>query len=148
MGRTAAGVRGINLSANDIVVSMVVTKRLDTQVLIIAENGYGKRTNFEDFRLTNRGGKGVISMKITPKTGNVVRMVTALDTQDLIIMTTKGILMRQPMASIRTIGRNTQGVRLINIGVGDSIADITTAAHEEKEEDNNGNDIINDNIVD
>ena len=134
MGRTAAGVRGIKLADNDIVVSMVTTKRLDTQVLVVAENGYGKRTNFEDFRLTNRGGKGVISMKITPKTGNVVRMVTALDTQDLIIMTTKGILMRQPMASIRTIGRNTQGVRLINIGDGDSIADIATAAHEERDD--------------
>ncbi len=142
MGRTAAGVRGINLKTGDDVVSMVVTKRLDTQVLTIAEKGYGKRTNFEDFRLTNRGGKGVISMKITPKTGNIVRMVTALDTQDLIIMTTKGILMRQPMSSIRTIGRNTQGVRLINIGKGDSIADITTAMHEEKDDNDNSNNAI------
>jgi DNA gyrase subunit A len=134
MGRTASGVRGINLTNDDIVVSMVVIKRLDTQLLTIAENGFGKRTNFEDFRLTNRGGKGVISMKITNKTGNVVRMISALDTQDLIVITTKGILIRQPISSIRTIGRNTQGVKLIRLDNGDTIADITTIAHSDQTE--------------
>jgi len=131
MGRTAAGVRGISLQKDDIVISMIVIKRQDSQVLVVSENGYGKRTKFEDFRLTNRGGKGVISMNVTPKTGRVVRLVTALDTQDLIVMTVKGILIRQAMERIRTIGRNTQGVKLIRLDEGDSIADITTIAHEE-----------------
>jgi DNA gyrase subunit A len=133
MGRTAAGVRGISLQKNDDVISMMVIKRQDSQVLIVSENGYGKRTKFEDFRLTNRGGKGVISMNVTTKTGNVVRLVTAQDTQDLIVITTNGILIRQAISAIRTIGRNTQGVKLIKLGENDSIADITTIAHEETE---------------
>ena len=141
MGRTATGVRGISLQKDDTVVSMIVIKRADSQVLVVSENGYGKRTKFEDFRLTNRGGKGVISMNITPKTGKVVRLVTALDTQDLIVITVKGILIRQAMERIRTIGRNTQGVKLIRLDEGDSIADITTIAHEEVE----GNTV--DNII-
>jgi DNA gyrase subunit A len=134
MGRTAAGVRGIRLQENDIVVSMIVIKRLDSQVLVVSERGLGKRTKYEDFRLTNRGGKGVISMNITAKTGKVVRLVSALDTQDLIVMTTNGILIRQPIVAIRTIGRNTQGVKLIRLDEGDSIADITTITHEDVEE--------------
>jgi DNA gyrase subunit A len=135
MGRTAAGVRGISLRSDDIVVSMLVIKRADSQVLVVSENGYGKRTKFEDFRLTNRGGKGVISMNVTSKTGKVVRLVTALDTQDLIVMTVNGILIRQAIERIRTIGRNTQGVKLIRLDEGDSIADITTIAHEENDND-------------
>ncbi|MDR0927524.1 MAG: DNA gyrase subunit A [Ignavibacteria bacterium] len=134
MGRTAAGVRGINLMSGDSIVSMIVIKRLDSQVLVVSERGYGKRTKFEDFRLTNRGGKGVISMNVTQKTGKVVRLVSALDTQDLIVITTNGILIRQPISAIRTIGRNTQGVKLIRLDDGDSIADITTIAHEETED--------------
>ena len=131
MGRTAAGVRGITLQKDDELVSMIIIKRQDSQVLVVAENGYGKRTKFEDFRLTNRGGKGVISMNVTAKTGKVVRLVTAFDTQDLIVITTNGILIRQAISAIRTIGRNTQGVKLIRLDEGDSIADITTIAHEE-----------------
>ena len=137
MGRTAAGVRGISLRGDDKVVSMIVIRRQDAQVLVVSERGFGKRTKFEDFRLTNRGGKGVISMNITQKTGDVVQLVTALDTQDLIVITVKGILIRQPIASIRTIGRNTQGVKLIRLDEGDSIADITTIAHQEVDEDKN-----------
>ncbi|MPM97203.1 DNA gyrase subunit A [bioreactor metagenome] len=137
MGRTAAGVRGILLQGDDRVISMMVIKRHDSQVLIVSERGYGKRTKFEDFRLTNRGAKGVISMNVTQKTGKVVRLVTAFDTQDLIVITTNGILIRQPISAIRTIGRNTQGVKLIRLDEGDSIADITTIAHEEQDDDSN-----------
>jgi len=126
MGRTAAGVRGIKLSKGDYVVSMLIIKRPDAQVLVVAENGFGKRTKYEDFRLTNRGGKGVIAMKITPKTGPITRMVIAYDTEDLVVITKNGILIRQSIENIRTIGRNTQGVKLIRLDSDDTIADITT----------------------
>ncbi len=131
MGRTAAGVRGISLMAGDRVMSMIVIKRPDTQVLVVGERGYGKRTKYEDFRLTKRGAKGVISMNITEKTGKVVGLLSASDTEDLVVMTTNGILIRQAIKPIRTIGRNTQGVRLIRLDKGDTIADITTVAKDE-----------------
>ena len=126
MGRTAAGVRGIRLGKNDYVVSMLIIKRSDAQVLVVSENGFGKRTKYEDFRLTNRGGKGVIAMRITPKTGPITRMIIAYDTEDLVVMTKNGILIRQSIENIRTIGRNTQGVKLIRLDDDDMIADITT----------------------
>ncbi|HPP40519.1 MAG TPA: DNA gyrase C-terminal beta-propeller domain-containing protein, partial [Candidatus Kapabacteria bacterium] len=108
-------------------------------------NGYGKRTKFEDFRLTRRGAKGVISMNVTEKTGKVVRLLTASDLDDLIVITQKGILIRQPVAAIRTIGRNTQGVKLIRLDEGDKIADVTIVNHENDDnEDNNENEIITD----
>lgn len=134
MGRTAAGVRGIRLGKDDKVVSMVVIKRQDEQVIVVSENGFGKRTKFEDFRLTNRGGKGVISMNITEKTGNVVSMMSATDNQDLVVVTNNGILIRQAVKDIRVIGRNTQGVKLIRLEDNDIIAGITTVTHEEDEE--------------
>ncbi|MDC1068017.1 DNA gyrase subunit A [Candidatus Kapabacteria bacterium] len=137
MGRTAAGVRGISLGKGDIVKSMVVIKRPDTQILVVGENGYGKRTNYEDFRLTKRGAKGVIAMNITDKTGKVVGLLSAFDTQDLVVMTTNGIIIRQTMSAIRTIGRNTQGVRLIKLGSSDSIADIASVTSEPNEDDDN-----------
>jgi len=148
MGRTATGVRGITLNKDDIVISMLVIKRLDSQVLVVSENGYGKRTKYEDFRLTNRGGKGVISMNVTPKTGKVVRLVMASDTQDLIVMTVNGILIRQAISAIRIIGRNTQGVKLIRLDEGDSIADITTIMHEDKEGDTNDSATVVDVVED
>lgn len=129
MGRNAYGVKGIDLKEDDKLVSMVVIKRPDTQVLVVGHNGYGKRTNYQDFRLTRRGAKGVISMNITEKTGKVVGMLSVTDSQDLIVMTQNGILIRQPIRDIRVIGRNTQGVKLIRLEPGDQIADITTVAH-------------------
>lgn len=133
MGRTAAGVRGIRLGNKDIVVSMLVIKRPDAQVLVVSENGFGKRTKYEDFRLTNRGGKGVIAMRITPKTGPITRMVIAYDTEDLVVITKNGILIRQSIENIRTIGRNTQGVKLIRLDNNDTIADITTIQDEDED---------------
>ncbi len=134
MGRTAAGVRGISLQGDDFVVSMIALKRADSQVIIIGQNGYGKRTRFEDFRLTRRGAKGVISMNVTEKTGQVVSIAEITDSDDLVVMTQKGILIRQPSDSIRIIGRNTQGVRLIRLDEGDTIADITIVPHDDEED--------------
>jgi DNA gyrase subunit A len=127
-------VKGINLQGEDYLVSMIVIKRPDSQILVISEKGFGKRTRYEDFRLTKRGARGVISMNVTPKTGKVVGMLSVLDTEDLVVMTEKGILIRQPVKAIRTIGRNTQGVRLIRLDNGDTIADTTVVSHEEVEE--------------
>lgn len=149
MGRTAAGVRGINLSGDDKVIGMIAIKRQDSQVLVVGEKGMGKRTRFEEFRLTKRGGKGVISMNVTDKTGKVVGLLSALDTEDLVVITVNGILIRQNISDIRTIGRNTQGVKLIRLGDGDSIADITTVTREEDDElegdDSDESTIIDDN---
>ena len=130
MGRTAVGVRGVNLSKDDYVVSMIVIKRPDSQIIVVSEKGFGKRTRYEDFRLTKRGAKGVIAMNVTPKTGKVVRMLSVVDTEDLVVITEKGILIRQPIKAIRTIGRNTQGVKLIRLGADDTIADITIVSRE------------------
>ncbi|ROL62299.1 DNA gyrase subunit A, partial [Bacteroidetes/Chlorobi group bacterium ChocPot_Mid] len=149
MGRTAAGVKGINLQGNDYVVSMVAVTRPDEQVIVIGEKGLGKRTRYEDFRLTKRGAKGVISMNITEKTGKVVRLLSALDTEDLIVITHKGVLIRQPVVDIRTIGRVTQGVRLIRLDEGDMIADITTVSKDagKPNGDTDDDDYIEDNDV-
>ena len=139
MGRTAVGVRGINLSRDDYVISMIVIKRPDSQILVVSEKGYGKRTRYEDFRLTKRGAKGVIAMNVTPKTGKLIRMLSVVDTEDLVVMTEKGILIRQPVKAIRTIGRNTQGVKLIRLGDDDTIAD-TTVVSRDNEADDDEND--------
>lgn len=134
MGRTAAGVIGMQLGDADKIISMVAIKRPDSQVIVVGENGYGKRTNYEEFRLTKRGAKGVISMNITDKTGEVVSIMEVQDSDDLVVMTTGGILIRQPVKDVRIIGRNTQGVRLIRLEEGDQIADITTVPHEEDDD--------------
>ena len=135
MGRTAAGVRGISLVGDDYVVSMVVIRHSNTQVLVVGENGFGKRTAYEDFRLTKRGAKGVKAMNITPKTGRVSGLLSAFDSQDLVVITEKGVLIRQAMKDIRVIGRNTQGVKLIRLDEGDRISDITTVNKEDDVDD-------------
>lgn len=145
MGRTATGVRGISLSDDDYVISMIVIKRADAQILVVSENGFGKRTRYEDFRLTKRGAKGVISMNVTEKTGKVVGLLPAVDSDDLVVMTTNGILIRQSVSNIRTIGRNTQGVKLIRLDEGDKIADITSVPRDDEEETNNDIDIYPEN---
>lgn len=145
MGRTAAGVIGMQLGDTEKIISMVSIKRPDSQIIVVGERGYGKRTNYEDFRLTKRGAKGVISMNITDKTGEVVSIMEVQDTEDLVVMTVGGILIRQQVKDIRIIGRNTQGVRLIRLEEGDRIADITTVPHEEDEDETDtveGNEII------
>ncbi len=139
MGRTAGGVKGISLSDGDRVVSQIVIKRPDQQVIVVSEKGYGKRTKYEDFRLTKRGAKGVISMSVTPKTGHVVRLVSASDSEDLVVMTTNGVIIRQHVDGIRTIGRNTQGVKLIKLDSDSMIADITCVTRDEDKVDDDEN---------
>lgn len=134
MGRAIAGVRGITLEPGDQVISMIAIKRPDTQIIVMGEKGTGKRTKYEDFRLTKRGARGVISMNITEKTGDVVALMAVHDSEDLVVMTVNGILIRQMVSKIPTLGRNTQGVRLIRLDEGDRIADITTVMREDDEE--------------
>lgn len=134
MGRTAAGVRGIRLSPMDIVVSMVAVNSPEQQILIVGENGYGKRTKVDEFRMTSRGSKGVISMKTTTKTGKVVGLITVMETDELVVMTQNAVIIRQSVKDISLLGRNTQGVRLIRLDQNDRIADITAVSREEEEE--------------
>lgn len=133
MGRAAAGVKGISLDTGHEVISLTAVRHSDAQVIVVGANGYGKRTKMEDFRMTKRGAKGVIAMNVTEKTGNICAILEVTDAEDLVVMTTNGILIRQPVKDIRTLGRNTQGVRLIRLEEGDSIADITTVTRDDDE---------------
>ncbi|MBU0985494.1 MAG: DNA gyrase subunit A [candidate division Zixibacteria bacterium] len=130
MGRTAYGVKGINLAEGDRVVGMVAVGR-DSSLLVVTENGYGKRTSIEDYRVTNRGGKGIINIKASERNGEVVSIKEVLDTDELILITKKGIANRQAVDQISVIGRNTQGVRLINLGKGDLVTDVARVVKEE-----------------
>lgn len=134
MGRNAAGVRGIRLEGDDRVVSMVAVAEPEANVMVVAERGYGKRSRVEDFRVTKRGAKGVRSMSLSEKTGNVIGVLKVEDDEDLMVMTTRGVVIRQPVAETRVMGRNTQGVRLIRLDDNDQIADITTVSASENEE--------------
>jgi len=124
MGRTAAGVRGIRLRGDDRVVGMVVNKHHDRTLLTVCENGHGKRSPIEDYRITNRGGKGIINIKATERNGAVVAIKEVIDEDELMIVTQNGILIRLPIADLSVIGRNTQGVRLIRIEEGDVVQDV------------------------
>ncbi len=123
MGRSAAGVRGINLAKNDMVIGMVVAKSSGS-VLVVSEKGYGKRSRIQDFRLTRRGGKGVIAIHITEKTGDLLAIKRVTDSDDLVIISSKGMVIRQHIKNIRIMVRNAQGVKLINLSEGDVIADV------------------------
>jgi len=132
MGRTAAGVKGITLrDESDEVVSMEILED-DLQVLTVTSKGYGKRTPAEDYRMTNRGGKGIITCNLTDKNGHVVAVKAVTGEEDLMIITESGVLIRMPVESISETGRNTQGVRLIKLNDGEEVA---TVARVEKEED-------------
>ena len=137
MGRAAAGVRGISLSdtPGDRVVGMVCLADPTQELLVVSENGYGKRSSLDEYRVTNRGGKGVRAMKITDKTGNLVAIKDVNDTDDLMIINKSGITIRLRMSDLRTIGRATQGVRLIKISANDEISSVAKVAADEKDED-------------
>jgi DNA gyrase subunit A len=136
MGRTATGVRGVRLSKDDIVVGMLVIKHQGATILVVTENGYGKRSDIKDYRITRRGGKGVITVKTTPKVGKMIALMGVVDKDELVIITTKGMVIRQAIKNLRVMGRNTQGVRVINLKDKDSIADIAKVVTED--EDING----------
>ena len=138
-GRKTMGVRGIALSSkSDFVVGMLVVKREGT-ILVATEKGYGKRTDVIQYRTQKRGGKGVMTMRTTDKTGKMVSIMEVVDSDDLIVITNKGVLMRQPISKIRTIGRVTQGVRLVKLDKGSTISSITRVAKEEEETEEIGN---------
>lgn len=123
MGRSAAGVKGITLRKDDEVIGMVIVKREDT-LLTICENGLGKRSNVSDYRTQSRGGKGIIAMKVNEKTGPLVAVLEVVDNEDIIIITSNGVVIRQHISKISVIGRNTQGVRLIRLDEKDHIGDV------------------------
>jgi len=129
MGRTATGVNGIRLAKDDEVIGMVTTKR-DTTILVVTNKGYGKRTEKKDYPTIRRGGKGVITMKATPKTGYMVAIMDVTDDEDLMIISTRGIVIRQQMSQINVMGRNTQGIRLIKLKTDDYISDVAKVKRE------------------
>lgn len=132
MGRTAAGVRGIKLPGKDNkVVGMVVVKREGGTLLAVSENGYGKRTDIKDYPVIRRGGVGVITLKTSVRNRKMVTLREVVDSDDLMIITEKGILIRLPVSTIRTISRNTQGVKLINLDDNDSISAVTRVVEHE-----------------
>ena len=135
MGRTATGVRGINLEEDDKVIGMVCVSRADTQLLVVSEKGYGKRSDIEDYRITSRGAKGVKTLNITDKTGTLVAIKEVTDDDDLMIITKNGIAIRIKIADLRVMGRNTQGVRLIRLNETDAIASVTRIIREDEEEE-------------
>lgn len=123
VGRNSIGVRGITLEGDDEVIGMIAVNDLEKEsVLVLSENGYGKRSAIEDYRITNRGGKGVITLNITEKTGKLISIQSVTDEDGLMIINRSGVAIRMPMDGIRIMGRNTQGVRLISLRDGDSIA--------------------------
>jgi len=138
MGRTASGVRGITLgNVNDTVVGMVVLEpdNMEQNVLVVSQKGYGKRSQIEDYRLTNRGGKGVKTINITERTGYLVALKAVTDNNDLMIITQSGTVIRVPVESIRIMGRATQGVRIINLRESDSIGSVTTVDVNDENDD-------------
>jgi DNA gyrase subunit A len=125
MGRTASGVRGITMSgADDVVIGMITVLNETEDVLVVSEHGYGKRSSIADYRITNRGGKGVKTINVTEKTGKLIALKDVSDQNDLIIITQAGNVVRLPVSSLRVMGRATQGVRLINIRENDLIASV------------------------
>ncbi len=140
LGRASMGVRGINLAEDDVVIGAISrdTSAEDAQnhtVLVVSENGFGKRSYGDDYRHTNRGAKGVRTMNITEKTGALVAIKNVTEDNDLMIITKSGLTIRMAVTDIRLCGRATQGVKLINIREGDSIAAVSVVAHEEEEEE-------------
>ncbi|MCS7028198.1 MAG: DNA gyrase subunit A [Bacteroidia bacterium] len=139
MGRTATGVTAMRFDdPNDHVIGMVTVENVNAELMVVSEKGYGKRSPIEEYRLTNRGTKGVTTIKITEKTGYLVAIKEVTDNDDLMIMTKNGITIRTAVKELRTMGRATQGVRLIRLSEDDSIASITKIAREEEETKSNG----------
>jgi len=149
VGRTSIGVRGITLEDNDEVIGMIIANDLEKEsVLVVSEKGYGKRTAVEDYRVTNRGGKGVITLNITEKTGKLIAIQNVTDEDGLMIINKSGVAIRMAVEELRVMGRNTQGVKLINLKGSDEIAavakvemdkDVEDAEEQTEEGENTGN---------
>jgi DNA gyrase subunit A len=137
MGRATSGVRGIQLVDDDMVIGMVVIRR-DATLLVVSENGLGKRSKLADYRVQKRGGKGIITVKHTEKTGDIVALKEVLPDDELMMITRHGVIIRVPTAGIRVIGRNTQGVKVMNLDSGDTVVDVARVVNED---DGDGDDI-------
>ncbi|MBP7507820.1 MAG: DNA gyrase subunit A [Prolixibacteraceae bacterium] len=138
VGRTASGVRGITLSETDEVIGMICVENETEDVLVVSENGYGKRSSIEDYRITNRGGKGVKTINITDKTGNLVAIKSVTDNDDLMIITENGMTIRLAVNSIRLMGRTAQGVKLINLKENSTIASVARVSKSEDVDEQEG----------
>ena len=132
MGRTAGGVRGVQLEGDDRVIGMVVLRR-DATLLVVSEKGLGKRSKVSDYRVQRRGGKGIITLKRTAKTGSIVALREVLPDDELMMITRHGVIIRVPVDGIRVIGRNTQGVRVMNLDAGDTVVDVARVVNEDAE---------------
>ncbi|MCK5452712.1 MAG: DNA gyrase subunit A, partial [Calditrichia bacterium] len=132
MGRVAAGVRGIRLNKNDHVIGMVVVKREGT-LLTVSEKGFGKRTHIKEYRITHRSGKGIKTFKISEKTGRLISIMEVVDDDDLMLISSKGVLLRIHIGNIRATGRNTMGVHLIRLDSGDMVSDVARVIYSEPE---------------
>ena len=150
MGRTATGVKGMTLDegCDDEVIGMICVKdREKESIMVVSERGYGKRSNMQDYRITNRGGKGVKTLNITEKTGNLVAIKSVTDENDLVIINKSGITLRMKVSDVRIMGRATQGVRLINLEKRDdeiaSVCKVLSDNAEETFSDENIDEITN-----
>jgi DNA gyrase subunit A len=143
MGRNASGVRGIRLSTDeDEVIGMVAVNDMDSNILVVSEKGYGKRSSLDDYRETNRGGKGVKTISVTEKTGGLVALKNVSDEDGLMIINKSGVAIRMNVANLRVMGRATQGVRLINLKANDSIAAVAKVVKDEEEMDLESDDAV------
>ncbi|MGB0146932.1 MAG: DNA gyrase subunit A [Flavobacteriaceae bacterium] len=144
MGRNASGVRGITLGGpKDEVIGMITVDNHESDILVVSENGYGKRSSIEDYRITNRGGKGVKTISITDKTGGLVAIKNVNDNDDLMIINKSGIAIRMAVEDLRVMGRATQGVRLIKVREDDSIAAVAKVMHDEDDIDGEDQESVN-----
>jgi DNA gyrase subunit A len=134
MGRATTGVKGVELEADDHVIGMVVVRR-DCTILVVSESGFGKRSEIGEYRVQKRGGKGIITFKATEKTGRMVALKEVIPEDELMMITKKGVIIRVPVVGIRVIGRNTQGVKVMNLDAGDLIVDVARVVKEEGAED-------------
>ena len=136
MGRTASGVRGVSLaSPKDEVIGMICVENEDANVMVVSGKGYGKRSAVADYRITNRGGKGVKTINITDKTGELIAIKNVTDEDDLMIITRKGITIRMHVDVLRVMGRATQGVKLMNLRSDDEIAAVAKVYRDNDEEE-------------
>lgn len=150
MGRTATGVKGITLDDDDVVIGLITVKS-GQDILVVSENGYGKRSDIEEYRITGRGGKGVKTINITPKTGKLIDISAVTDLDHLMITNRSGIMLRIAVKDLRVMGRATQGVRLINLKDGDQIASVAKIEKGDLEDENengeNNNEFLENHII-
>ncbi|HEX5387048.1 MAG TPA: DNA gyrase subunit A [Gemmatimonadales bacterium] len=139
MGRATTGVKGIELDKDDAVIGMVVVRR-DATILVVSEKGYGKRSELTEYRVQRRGGKGIITFKVTEKTGTIVALKEVIPEDELMMITRHGIIIRVPVNGIRVIGRNTQGVRVMHLDPGDAVVDVARVV----KEDETGTEVVGD----